>query len=202
MPSRMRFGTALTQFRCNARPEMIHPASDCLVRDCNSSLGEQILDVAKAEREPVIKPNRLLMRLHPVVRNPDIQRSLFFSCSPAIRIQGLLRVDVTLPRQGQRPACGSSFDRAGTGRPLILGDEAQGADAHHCRRLPAGHAYYAAVRERYRPASGPPSKASVGGHLRRGQTLSVLPPTPHQSGLQRQSRRRNSPVLVLYTPAQ
>jgi hypothetical protein len=27
--------------------EMINPASDCLVRNCNSALGEQILDVTK-----------------------------------------------------------------------------------------------------------------------------------------------------------
>src|SRR5271169_6738836 len=48
MPDRMRFGTALAQFRCNDRPEMIYPTSDCLVRNCNSALGEQILDVTMA----------------------------------------------------------------------------------------------------------------------------------------------------------
>jgi type IV secretory pathway VirD2 relaxase len=37
MPERMRLGMALAQFRCNDRPEMIQPASDCLVRNCNSA---------------------------------------------------------------------------------------------------------------------------------------------------------------------
>jgi ATP-dependent DNA ligase len=39
---------------------MIHPASDCLVRNCNSALREQVLDVAKAEGEPEIEPDRLV----------------------------------------------------------------------------------------------------------------------------------------------
>src|SRR5665213_4381187 len=60
MPDRMRLGTALPQFRCNDRPEMIHPASDCLVRNCNFALREQVLDVAKAEGEPEIEPDRLV----------------------------------------------------------------------------------------------------------------------------------------------
>jgi hypothetical protein len=60
MPDRVRLGMALPQFRCNDRPEMIHPASDCFVRNCNSALREQVLDVAKAEGEPEIKPDRLV----------------------------------------------------------------------------------------------------------------------------------------------
>src|SRR5271163_4913428 len=60
MPDRMRSGTALAQLRCNARPEMIHPASDCLVRNCNSALREQILDITEAEGEPEIEPDRLV----------------------------------------------------------------------------------------------------------------------------------------------
>ena len=60
MPDRMRFGTALSQFRCNDRPEMIYPASDCLVRNYNSALREQILDVTIAKREPEIEPDRLV----------------------------------------------------------------------------------------------------------------------------------------------
>ena len=60
MPDRMRSGTALAQFRCYDRPEMIHPASDCFVRNCNSALREQILDVTIAEREPEIEPDRLV----------------------------------------------------------------------------------------------------------------------------------------------
>src|SRR5271166_5039950 len=68
MPDRMRSGTALAQFRCYDRPEMIHPASDCFVRNCNSALREQILDVTKAEREPEIEPDRLVndLRREPI----------------------------------------------------------------------------------------------------------------------------------------
>ena len=56
----MRLGTALPQFRCNDRHEMIHPASDCLVRNCNSALREQVLDIAKAEGKSEIEPDRLV----------------------------------------------------------------------------------------------------------------------------------------------
>src|ERR1700687_2070678 len=78
MPDRMRLGTALAQFRCNDRSEMIHPASDCLVRNCNSALGEQILDVTKAEREPEIEPGRLVddLRREPVSGVADLQHAL------------------------------------------------------------------------------------------------------------------------------
>src|ERR1700758_4861665 len=78
MPDRMRLGTALAQFRCNDRSEMIHPASDCLVRNCNSALGEQILDVAKAEREPEIEPDRLVddLRREPISGVADFRHDL------------------------------------------------------------------------------------------------------------------------------
>ena len=47
---------------------MIHPASDCFVRNCNSALREQILDVTKAEREPEIEPDCLVndLRREPI----------------------------------------------------------------------------------------------------------------------------------------
>ena len=38
----------------------IHPARDSFVRNCNTALGKQILDVTKAEREPKIEPDRLV----------------------------------------------------------------------------------------------------------------------------------------------
>ena len=61
---RMRFGTALSQFRCNDWSEMIYPASDCFLRNYNSALREQILDVTKAtKREPEIEPDRLVNEL-------------------------------------------------------------------------------------------------------------------------------------------
>ena len=43
--------------------EVVHPAAHGLVRDRDPALGEQILDVAKAEREPEIEPNRLMYDL-------------------------------------------------------------------------------------------------------------------------------------------
>src|SRR5271166_6700106 len=78
MPDRMRFGTALAQFRCNDRPEMIYPASDCLVRNCNSAPREQILDVTKAEREPEIEPDRLVndLRREPISGVADFRHAL------------------------------------------------------------------------------------------------------------------------------
>jgi hypothetical protein len=58
---------------------MIHPASDCLVGDRNSALSEQIFDVAKAQREPKIEPNRLLNDLgrEPVPSVADFRHSLW-----------------------------------------------------------------------------------------------------------------------------
>ena len=81
MPDRMRSGTALAQFRCNDRPEMIHPASDCFVRNCNSALREQILDVTKAEREPQIESNRLMYDLsrEPISGVADFPHTLGYS---------------------------------------------------------------------------------------------------------------------------
>ena len=79
MPDRMWLGPALSQVRCDDRPEMIHPASDCLVGDRNSTLSEQIFDVAKAQREPKIEPNRLLNDLgrEPVPSVADFRHSLW-----------------------------------------------------------------------------------------------------------------------------
>src|SRR5208283_468289 len=70
---------ALAQFRCNDRPEMIYPASDCLVRNCNSALGEQILDVTIAKREPEIEPDRLVndLRREPISGVADFRHALW-----------------------------------------------------------------------------------------------------------------------------
>ena len=74
----MRFGTALSQFRCNDRSEMIHPASDCFVRNYNFALREQILDVTKAKREPEIEPDRLVndLRREPISGVADFRHAL------------------------------------------------------------------------------------------------------------------------------
>jgi hypothetical protein len=63
MPGRMRFRTALAQMRGDHRTEVVQPAAHGLVRDRDPPLGEQILDVAKAECEPEIEPNRLMYDL-------------------------------------------------------------------------------------------------------------------------------------------
>src|ERR1039458_2028160 len=52
-----------SQVRCDERPEMIHPASDRLIRDPNRALREPIFDVAQTPREPEIEPNSLLKAL-------------------------------------------------------------------------------------------------------------------------------------------
>src|SRR5208337_2814807 len=85
MPDRMRFGTALSQFRCNDRSEMIHPPPDGLVRDHNPALGEQVFDVAEAEREPEVQPNRLVndLRREPVARVADFLHPLGYRASKA-----------------------------------------------------------------------------------------------------------------------
>jgi hypothetical protein len=52
MPSRVGLRAALAQLCCNYRSEMIHPAAHGFVGDRDPALGQQILDVAKAEGEP------------------------------------------------------------------------------------------------------------------------------------------------------
>src|SRR5208337_4539296 len=78
------------------RPEMIHPTSDCLVRNCNSALREQILDVTKAEREPEIEPDRLVndLRREPISGVADFRH--------ALRLPSGRRRDNALPRAVSR----------------------------------------------------------------------------------------------------
>src|SRR5208283_5095070 len=103
----MRFGTALAQFRCNDRPEMIHPASDCFVRNYNSALREQILDVTKAKREPEIKPDRLVndLRREPISGVADFRHALCYQAAD----------DVTTPRDRFRSSTSRSRRRAESG---------------------------------------------------------------------------------------
>src|SRR3984893_11393995 len=60
MPSRMGLRAALAQIRRNYWSEMVYPAPNGLVGDHDPTLGQQILDVAKAQGEPDIKPDRPL----------------------------------------------------------------------------------------------------------------------------------------------
>jgi hypothetical protein len=39
---------------------MVHPTPNCLVRNRNPAFRQQILDIAKAQSEPEIQPDRLL----------------------------------------------------------------------------------------------------------------------------------------------
>jgi hypothetical protein len=56
----MRLRAALAQLRCNHGSEMIDPAAHGLVGDRDPALGQQILDVTKAEGEPEIESDRLV----------------------------------------------------------------------------------------------------------------------------------------------
>jgi hypothetical protein len=60
--NRMRLRSTPSQIRRDDRTEMVHPAADGLVAHGNPALSEQILDVAQAEREPEIQPDRLTVQ--------------------------------------------------------------------------------------------------------------------------------------------
>jgi hypothetical protein len=57
---------------------MIHPAAHGLVGDRDPALGQQILDVAKAEGEPEIKPDRVIndIRREPISHVADLPHAL------------------------------------------------------------------------------------------------------------------------------
>src|SRR5580700_9200217 len=60
MPSRVRLGATPTQICRDHRPEMVHPAPNRFVRDRDSALRQQIFNVAEAQSESKIQPDRLL----------------------------------------------------------------------------------------------------------------------------------------------
>src|SRR5712664_69210 len=60
MPARVGFRSAFTQVRCDHRPEMVYPAPNGLVGDRNAALCQQVFDVAQAQGEPEVEPDRLL----------------------------------------------------------------------------------------------------------------------------------------------
>jgi hypothetical protein len=60
MPSCMGLRAAFAQVCRDYWSEMVYPSPNGLVGDHNPMLGQQILDVAKAQGEPDIKPDRLL----------------------------------------------------------------------------------------------------------------------------------------------
>ena len=60
MPGRMGLRPPFAQVRRDPRPEMVHPAPDRLIGNNNPAFGQQILDVAEAQRKPEIDPDRVL----------------------------------------------------------------------------------------------------------------------------------------------
>ena len=71
-----RLRATLAQVGCDDGSEIIHPPPDGLERDHNPALGEQVFDIAEAEREPEVQPNRLVndLRREPVARVADFLR--------------------------------------------------------------------------------------------------------------------------------
>jgi hypothetical protein len=59
MPDAVWLGAAFAQIGCDHGTEMIDPAPNGLVRDHNPALRQQVFNIAKAEREPKIQPDRL-----------------------------------------------------------------------------------------------------------------------------------------------
>jgi hypothetical protein len=61
--------------------KVVRPAVHALVRDRDPALGEQILAVAKAEREPEIEPDRLMydLSLEPISGVADFPHTLGYS---------------------------------------------------------------------------------------------------------------------------
>jgi hypothetical protein len=57
---RMRFRSASTQVRCDHRPEVVYPAPNGLVGHRNAAFCKEIFDVAQAQGEPEVEPDRLL----------------------------------------------------------------------------------------------------------------------------------------------
>ena len=60
MPARVGFRSASTQVRCDHRPEVVYPAPNGLVGHRNAAFCQQVFDVAQAQGEPEVEPNRLL----------------------------------------------------------------------------------------------------------------------------------------------
>jgi hypothetical protein len=60
MPGGVGIGTASAQVRRDRRPKMVPPTPNGLIRDRNATLRQQLFNVAEAQSEPEIQPDRLL----------------------------------------------------------------------------------------------------------------------------------------------
>ena len=62
--------TSAAKFLGEHRPELQHPSPDRLVGEVQPALGEQILDIAEAQREAKVQPHRV---------SDDVRRELVAS---------------------------------------------------------------------------------------------------------------------------
>ena len=78
MPGRVGLGSAFAQVRCYHRPEMVHPAPNGFVGDRDAAFRQQIFDVAEAQGEPEIEPDRLMndLRWEPISTVADFLHPL------------------------------------------------------------------------------------------------------------------------------
>jgi hypothetical protein len=78
MPRCVRLRPAFAKVRRDHRFEMVDPAADRLVGDRDAALRQQIFDVAKAQGEPEIEPDRMLddLKREPVPIVADFLHSL------------------------------------------------------------------------------------------------------------------------------
>ena len=83
MPRRVRLLATLSQVGRDHGSEMVHPTPNPHVGHRQSALGQQILDVAKTEREPEIQPDRLVNNLgqEPVSGVADFLHPLGYSAT-------------------------------------------------------------------------------------------------------------------------
>ena len=80
----VRLRAALTQLRSDHRSEMIQLAAYGFVGDRDPVLGQQILDVTKAEGEPEIEPDRVIddLRREPISRVADFPHAPWLARLP------------------------------------------------------------------------------------------------------------------------
>jgi hypothetical protein len=130
MPGLMRLGTALPQFRCNDRSEMIHPTPNGLVGNRYSASGQQVLDVTRAEGEPEVEPYRLVndLRREPVfsAHKAEDMTAPTISATPkkALDQRATSRHDIALQacRRGARQQDGAHRLRNAAGQDGLSGN--------------------------------------------------------------------------------
>jgi hypothetical protein len=78
MRVRVGLGSAFAQVRCYYRPKMVHPAPNGFIADRDAAFRQQIFDVAEAQGEPEIEPDRLMddLRWEPISTVADFLHSL------------------------------------------------------------------------------------------------------------------------------